>query len=434
VYSSLGKMDIVIDDKAGGGQIAVQTDHREADEIEAEWNVSVVFAAARARNPIRSGACSGVRFVFMNPPPERMKELTRKLGAELEVAPDSATSPGAADAGWVDRTVEAALLALGREVFEREGVEVGRAGLEKLEQSVLAELEGGPDSEFEIQYWTSVVELGAAVIVAIQKEYGGTISADEEMASLIPFRWDVNGGLINVFGRVERFLDEDATVLPSALLALLADQASAPEGEVMFTFRARDWAARDVALTFPLLQNADKLEGNDLPLLALVVDMPTSTKTIPRETAPDEIAKMRAEAKANLEKLPVEVVEVGDPASKILVVHGSYYAAEKLVDEVFMAGLAERLGSEMLMTSAPVRGRLFVQNGVSDPDTIGRFVGLVRKQHEDAPPQERISPAVMLVDKTGQLVGVARVSGGSAPLPPKKKSFWQRWFGGGEDQ
>jgi hypothetical protein len=410
VYSSLGKMDIVIDDKAGG-QIAIQTDHREADEIEADWNVSVVFAAARARNPIRSGACAGVRFVYMNPPPERMKELARKLGAEVEVAPDSATSPGAPDAGWVDRTVEVALLALGREVFEREGLEIGRGGLERLEQSVLAELEGGPDSEFEIQYWTSVVELGAAVIVAIQQEYGGTISADDEMASLIPFRWDVGGGLINVFGRVERFLDEDATVLPSALLALLADQAAEPPGEVMFTFRARDWAAKDLALTLPLLPHAGSVD-DDLPLLALVVDLPTSTKTIPRETPADEVARMRAEARVNLEKLPVEVVEVGDPESRILVVHGSYYAAEKLVDEAFMAGLADRLGAEMLITSAPVRGRLFVQNGVTDPEQVGLFVGLVRKQHDDAPPQERISPAVMLVDKTGQLVGVARVSGG----------------------
>ena len=59
-----------------------------------------------------------------------------------------------------------------------------------------------------------------------------------------------------------------------------------------------------------LLPSLDQSQEDDLPLLALVVDLPTSTKTIPKETAAADVERMRAEAQANLTKLPVEVADL----------------------------------------------------------------------------------------------------------------------------
>src|SRR5262245_42153500 len=48
MYTSLHKVDLVVE--VEGGRLVVQTDHRDADEIEAEPEISVLFALSRVAN------------------------------------------------------------------------------------------------------------------------------------------------------------------------------------------------------------------------------------------------------------------------------------------------------------------------------------------------------------------------------------------------
>jgi len=234
---------------------------------------------------------------------------------------------------------------------------------------------------------------------------------------------------VNVFGRAVAFLSDDPNVAPSKLVAMQTEQAG-PDGDVMFNLRPKDWAGLSVALLVPLVENADRLEPHDLPLVALVVDYPTATKTFAKDTTPEETARLCAEALENGRKVPVQVQPVGGPEAGLLVVHGHYYAAERLLDPEFMRGLAERLGAEVLAVGAPKKGLLFVQSAGAEPERLSAFHNVIRQTYDQAAPSDKLSTTVMLVS-AGRVVGVARVAE-SAPQgepPPKKRGFWARLFG-----
>lgn len=118
-----------------------------------------------------------------------------------------------------------------------------------------------------------------------------------------------------------------------------------------------------------------------------------------------------------------------------VLIHAVVYAAKRLFDPEFMQSLATRLGgAELLLAGTPVKGRLLVQSGLTTPDRIAAFTNAVRGQYDKAPPSERISTAVMLVSN-GVPVGLSRLNE-SVPQsepPKKKKGFWARLIGGGDN-
>src|SRR5262245_43586164 len=86
VYSSLDRIDIVI--KEGDRNVCVQTDHREAQEIDAEPEVSILFALTRMINPLRHKKSEGtpiVRYAAMYRPPSLIERVAALTGAQLEV-------------------------------------------------------------------------------------------------------------------------------------------------------------------------------------------------------------------------------------------------------------------------------------------------------------------------------------------------------------
>lgn len=432
MYSSLQKLDMVVDDPERG-PMAVQTDHRTPDEIDAEWDLSLVFLAVRARAALLCGQVKAVRFAFLHPPPERMVRFARSCGAEVEAGMGSPVLAPDPDLAGATLLVEEAFLRLGAEAFREHRLSADLVGLEALEERLAGATPSGPEDEGELPYWTNVARLGGAAALVAKAMFGGALHADDELAGPIPFRWSQGGALTNLFGRAATFLDDDPGVAPSKLVALVGGQQE-PDGDIMFHLRPPGWEGLELALTVPLLPNAERLGAHALPVVAIVVDLPTATKTIGKDTAPEEVEELRARALENNRKHPVEIQRIATDGTPILVVHGHYYAAERLLDPAFVSELGRGLGAELLLAAVPKKGLLIVQDAATDPDRIAAFTNAVRGQYDHAQPAERLSPEILLVQVSdGAIVGLSRLreSPGQLP-PPRKKGLWARWFGSGE--
>jgi hypothetical protein len=260
VYSSLNKVDLVVE-----GGLAVQTDHREPDEILGSWDVSVVLAAARALNPVRYAVAERVRFAHLAEPPARLRELYAALGAETEVREEVA--PPQPDEARADQLVREALGTLADRVLREWGVTSAATGLERLETAYAARV-GAIGDDDEIERWTAVVELGAAVGALILREVpGARWGRDPRQLSPIPYLVEREGHLTNVFGKVERYFREGPSESPSHLFRMLKDDGL-QDGPLMLNLRPRDWSGKDDALLIHgLLPEAD---GAEVPLIALI--------------------------------------------------------------------------------------------------------------------------------------------------------------------
>lgn len=73
------------------------------------------------------------------------------------------------------------------------------------------------------------------------------------------------------------------------------------------------------------------------------------------------------------------------------------YAAELLLDHDHLAELHKILGGKMYLAGAPRRGRLLVGGVGAGVDGMRAFVAHVRREHDDAPVADRISPVTLLV-------------------------------------
>lgn len=429
MYSSLHKIDIVVDQPEG--KLAVQTDHREQAELEEELDLSVIFALTRIINPMRMDY-AGVRMVFLGSPPPSILDLVAWAGAEAELTAKDQNLPPRPDAERVDRVAREALDRLGQWVLADLGVSADEAGLRAVEREYAARVASfGDRKEDEIGYWTSVVHLGAATGAVLGALQGGQWVRDPQFFGLIPFMWSHGERLSNVFDKVERFFSEGESESPTVLLRLAADSHVEP-GKVMFNLRPPDWGARDQAWFRPLMETGEGLEGDDVPLVALVRDMPNSVATMAKDLDGAEVEELEARALANIAAVAVQVEEM-DVGFPMLVVHGDYYAAEKLLVPDFMAELHARMDSELLAAGVPVKGTLFVTSAVQDPKAIAGFAAAVEGQHRRAPANERLSTEVFLISE-GRVVGVARAGGPDAPAPdaeakPKKKGFFAKLFG-----
>lgn len=437
MFSSLHKVDIAVEDARG--QIAIQTDHRDAGEIESTYDLSAIFALTRAINPIRCGNFVGVRFAMLNTAPERLVTLMRAAGAEVERVEQETLAPQPDDA-LVDQLAAEALSALGRRVLSELGVEPTAEGLIAAEREYAARARAscGPDDD-EIGYWTALVELGAATGEILRSLHGGTWVRDPEFFSMIPFMISRDDMLTNVFGKVERFFERGPSEAPTRLLLAAQDQ-HAPDGPVMFNLRPRDWGGRDIALWEPLLASSSD-EADTAPLVALVHDLPNTTKSLSHETDPEEVPALKEQALANLRGVEVEIAEISEGDLRVLIVHGSYYAAEKILDPEFMGTLHQRLGAEVLTAAVPIKGQLHVMSALVDPRVTGVFAAIVHKHHDEAPPNERLSTELLLVTE-GAVAGRIVLSSGDeapaeAPQPPAAQAeeepaaggFFRRLFG-----
>jgi hypothetical protein len=73
------------------------------------------------------------------------------------------------------------------------------------------------------------------------------------------------------------------------------------------------------------------------------------------------------------------------------------YAAELLLDRDHLAELHRILGGKVYLAGAPRRGRFLVGGVGAGIDGMRAFVAHVRREHDEAPIAERISPVALLV-------------------------------------
>jgi hypothetical protein len=73
------------------------------------------------------------------------------------------------------------------------------------------------------------------------------------------------------------------------------------------------------------------------------------------------------------------------------------YAAELFLDHDHLTALHGMLGGKVYLAGAPRRGRFVVGGVGAGVDGMRSFVAFVRREHDEAPPDQRISPITILV-------------------------------------
>src|SRR5258708_32962377 len=163
VYCSIDKIDLAA--RLDGNPIAVQTDHRTRDEIEAQPELSVLFAMARVVNARSQLADDGhptaaVHYVVADDPPALLREALSAVGGTIERADRRLTleklGPGSEAAVGV--LADRSMVALARRAATRVGSRDLAMALRMLEDQTFA---NPPERADEERYWTRVLELAA---------------------------------------------------------------------------------------------------------------------------------------------------------------------------------------------------------------------------------------------------------------------------------
>ena len=423
MYSSLHKIDIVVD--AENGPQCVQTDHRDRAEIETQPELSVVFGVTRMLAPgLADASRQNVQYVCMGEAPPFLRDLIRACGATLsEHGEKTPREPaGARDLERVERVSHDALMALGRAVLARHGLEASPEGLQRLEEIVRDE--DLDVEENEIHYYEQMVELAAAagVVIAGRSE-GARWRVTEQVISMVPLALDVGGGqLANVFGRTERFFEGEVAVGPAALVEMYEQRADAP---VVGILKPATWAAGH---PFPPLVEP-LLGGEGMPILAYAHDQPNAVAYI-NATAGITLDEARAQTQAFYQTIDVTVERLSKDLP-IWLVTGNFYAPEKLLDRGFARELHTRLETETLLIGFPTRGVAAVVPVRTDPKEASVLLAsFINRAQERAAPAARIS-TVPFIMMNGEICGhVALEFDGDAPEQPRKRGFFRRLFGG----
>ena len=212
MYASLDRIDIVVTEPNGAERF-VQTDHRSAAEIEADADMSVVFAAVRVLNPRRhardTAAVPAVEYAARELPPPFLRRLIASARAELTV--DRATVPFAGEHVDVARMVDTAMSRIGRVVAASERLPIGEAGLSRLEEDLAAHRAGAERGT--VWYWESVIRLAALAGEAVRAS--GVLGEWTDLGQIfgtIPFVFaaDIGGSRcqVNLTGKAIKFFDD----------------------------------------------------------------------------------------------------------------------------------------------------------------------------------------------------------------------------------
>lgn len=175
MYSSLDRIDIVTQTPDGEEQY-IQTDHRSVEEIEADRELSVVFAIIRVLNPKRGVkeeklASTVVYGVLEGEPPEFLRRAIRAAGGLIRVGKGTEPEPDTGERPPLAEVIAAAFADLGQVVAAEFGVEFTENGVKTVEQSLSETV--ADQEEDEINYWSAVVKLGAFAGEVLRMLHGG---------------------------------------------------------------------------------------------------------------------------------------------------------------------------------------------------------------------------------------------------------------------
>lgn len=409
MYSSLHKIDISAVDK-NDQRLSVQTDHRQAAEIEAERELSIAFALVRVLNALRTVPDAKVQYVAFDTPPLWFQQAVASAGGFMTEADDAVVEYMGELVDPYD-LFDQTMGQLAQVVVAREGMQLDLDAVQALEGRYERAF-SDPLGEEEIEYWTAVVEIAAVAAEVARQRYGGRWAKDTHEMSTLPFAFETpHNGIINIAGKVENFFEAPHRHRVSQLIVAVSDQ-SAPAGEerIMVSLKPADWPMRDQAYSIPIFEGTSSSEEplGDVPIVVYGADMPQTFGTFMREADPQrDIDVLHADALENLAAIEVTIDVLDLDGLQLFVVSGDYFACEKVLDPGFMQQMHERVGTELLAVGVPVKGRMFVTNAVQDPQQILGFAAIVEGQFregEGAP----ISPLPLLVSE-GRIVGVLRL-------------------------
>jgi hypothetical protein len=411
MYSALDRVDL--EARVGDSTIAVQTDHRDRAAIEAEPELSTLFAMARVLNARGRLADEGhdaadVRYVVTSDPPSLLRDALAAVGGTLERLDRGGAieSLGPASAVAVGELADRCFAALARRVGARVGSRDPAIALHVLEAETLASPPSRDDAHL---YWRRVLELAALAGELLRARFAGAwVQTDR---ALVPFgfelgdRRDDPGRELVVFptNRAQRVIDDggDESLFP---LLDAADEAlhrttDVRGGRLMPSLRARADVDLDEVVWRPIVTDD---RASDLPVIVCGIDGESTFGMIRRAVLEREPADAVAEAIANLAHEPVERGTLDLDGEAIAIVSGSFYAAEKLLDRAFVRALHDELGARELVAATPSRGVLLVA-ARRDPRSVARFAAIAHAQHAGAGGRA-ISPAVWRV-VDGAVVG-----------------------------
>lgn len=432
MFCALDKIDLVSGDDAL--TVAVQTDHRTAAEIEGTPELSALFAMTRvlnARSHLRDEGTKAteIRYVVAEAPPAILREALVATGAVIERMPAMVEQmlAGTAWLGQVgvdttpiedrlerlgDGSEEAAgeladrmFAALARRAASRVGSSDLAMALRMLEDQTFAAPPVRADDE--LGYWQRVLELAALtgeVLRAKRPDLGQWVQTDR---AVIPFGFQIASGegaaVMFPTNRAQRVV-EDGSDESLFKLILAAEEAidnppDAATGKLMPSLRARETIELDEVLWRPLLPETERA---DLPVVVCGVDGENTFGMIRREAIEKEAEDPGAEALRNLAAEQVTVEEIHAEGMVILVVGGSFYAAEKILDRAFLQPLHDELDATVLAAATPARGLLMI-TAADDRSHLARFAALVQLRHDDSGGRA-ISPAILLVTD-GEITG-----------------------------
>ncbi|HEY1547120.1 MAG TPA: hypothetical protein VGG28_04845 [Kofleriaceae bacterium] len=411
MYCSIDKIDLAAE--IDGKPIALQTDHRTRDEIEAEPELSALFAMARIVNARAQLADDGhpsadVHYVVLEAPPELLREALRAAGGTIERTDRNSAleSLGAADEREVGEIADRCMITLARRAATRVGSRDLAMALRMLEDQTLA---NPPERDRDEEaYWVRVIELAALTGELLRAKYQGHwIQTDRAM---VPFAFQIasaDSAVMFPTNRAQRLIEDGAAESLFKLLIAAEETLQRPadlaNGRLMPSLRQRRDVVLEEVVWRPVISDD---APTDLPIVVCGIDGDSTYGMLRREALPKPPDRALDEAIANLESEVVQCDEIAIGDTAIVIVTGSFYAAEKLLDREFMRSMHRALSADLLAAATPARGCLLVSAIVDEPAAIARFSGLARSRYDEAGGRS-ISPAVVLVSD-GRVAGYVR--------------------------
>ena len=451
MFCSIDKIDLAA--KVDGKPIAVQTDLRSREEILDAPELSILFAMARVVNARAQLADDGhrdaaVHYVVAGEPPPMLREALAAAGGTLSFGETPYEKRGehsrlepldGGSAHAVGMLADRTFKELARRVAARVGVRDLAMALRMLEDQTHAD---PPSRDDEIVYWTRVLELSALAGELLRVKFGGRwVQSDR---ALVPFGFQVAAPEAMIFptNRAQRVVEDGRAESLFLLLSATEETQLRPSaGRLMPSLRDRRDVILDEILWRPVVSDDAPA---DLPIIVCGIDGESTFGMLRKEALPKPPEAALAEAYANLadEEVQLDDVAGGDADARIIVVSGSFYAAEKVLDREFMRSLHDDLGADLIAAAAPARGCLLVGKITDEPVSIARFAELARARYDESGGRS-ISPAVLLVSD-GRVAGYVRGPEDRDPTAPHERvddppppiptgkffgGLWRRLFG-----
>lgn len=436
MFASLESIDAVVVDQATGHKCCVQTDHRTAEEMRQEEEISILFALTRvlgARSLKSTQEEVDVVYVCAETPPDFLRHAVASAGGRIGIHEGPAL-PYDGVLSAPESLADGAFRRLVQRVLTTHSLPLDESSLEALQRAYAQ----APDQEEdEPGYWTRVVTLAAVAGELLRARWGGQWVHHVGLAALpFAFSHQIAGStrtlVSNLVGKAQRFLTEGQHESLAALLHSAEDHANpSPSARpTMLMLKAMDWAGSEEMRCQPLVElQAPKAR---VPWLVYGEDLPHAFRYFTKEETRDqEIGALHARALENLKGLPVEMGEVELLGSPMLLVTGNHYAAEKVMDIDFMRSLHERLGADWLMVGIPRRGHLFATKARKESAFVKSFHHVCEAQFRRGE-LEPISPTPLLMHE-GRISGFAweeeiRSALSGKPLTEARQGFFSRLF------